>query len=71
MSKYVAVEREELEKLHALIANLSDSAMGTGSSSDGLTWPIRDEVVDRINHWLKNPLTLQEPTPPETEARDE
>jgi hypothetical protein len=55
MSKYLVVERERLEKLHTLISNLPVDAMGEGS--DGyLRWPIRDEVIDTINHCMHSPL---------------
>ena len=53
--KYLIVERKRLEKLHTLISNLPTDALGEGS--DGyLRWPIRDEVIDTINHCMHTPL---------------
>ena len=43
---------EALAIARVAIATMPIDAFGTGSSSDGMTWPIRDELVDTISRPL-------------------
>ena len=54
MSKYVMVERDEVDSLLALLKSLPINALGSGSDGE-LNWPLRDEAIDRINHWMNKP----------------
>ena len=43
-----AEKRKILEEIHDLLKGMPQDCLGTGRGVIGLTWPIRDEVMDNL-----------------------